>query len=85
MKTKKEKKAAKKAMKPAKETQFRFKPARSPIAEGARLYALAERPSKADFVKVYGPKAPSMTWAQRAKAGVDTRHLQAARAEKSKA
>jgi hypothetical protein len=44
-------------------TQVRSKTARSPIAEGARLYALAGRPTKADFIKVYGPKGPSMTWA----------------------
>jgi hypothetical protein len=50
--------------------------ARASIAEGTRLYALAGRPSKADFIKVYGPQGPRMTWAQRAEAGVDAKHFQ---------
>ena len=33
-------------------------------------------------MKVYGAKGPTMTWAQRAKAGVDAKHFQAALAEK---
>ena len=82
----------KKAKKPIKKTKKRVKPkqvkarskvARSPIAEGTRLYALAGRPTKADFIKVYGPKGPSMTWAQRAKAGVDAKHFQEALKAKS--
>lgn len=41
--------------------------------EGLRLYALAGRPSHADFRKVYGPKGPAMTWEARAKAvGLET-------------
>jgi hypothetical protein len=78
MKTKKPKKskAAKKANKPIKQSQVRSKTARSHIAEGTRLFAVAGRPTKADFIKVYGPKGPSMTWAQRAKAGVDAKHFQ---------
>jgi len=48
------------------------------IAEGTRLFALAGRPTKAQFVKVYGPQGPKMTWEQRAKAGVDAKHFQAA-------
>jgi len=80
MKTKKKSSTAKKA---AKQTQVSSKAARSPIAEGARLYALAGRPTKADFVKVYGPKGPSMTWARRAKAGVDAKHFQEALRAKS--
>jgi hypothetical protein len=85
MKAKKSKKpkAAKKATKPAKQTQVRSKTARSHIAEGTRLFALAGRPTKAQFVKVYGPKGPSMTWAQRAQAGVDARHFQEALKAKS--
>jgi len=39
-------------------------------AEGIRLFQLAGRPSQQDFVKVYGPNGPKMTWEQRAKAGV---------------
>jgi hypothetical protein len=47
----------------------RSKAARAHIAEGTRLFALAGRPTKAQFVKVYGPQGPKMTWAQRAKGG----------------
>jgi hypothetical protein len=68
MKTKKAK-AVKKAKKPAKQAQVRSKAARAHIAEGTRLFALAGRPTKAQFVKVYGPQGPKMTWEQRAKAG----------------
>jgi hypothetical protein len=37
------------------------------------------------FAKGYGPKGPTMTWAQRAEARVDAKHFQAALAAKSKA
>jgi len=47
-------------------------------AEGIRLFTLAGRPSKEDFVKVYGPAGPKMTWEQRAKAGVPPEKFQAA-------
>jgi hypothetical protein len=83
MKTKKKSKPAKKATKPTKQTQVRSKTARSHIAEGTRLFAVAGRPTKADFIKVYGPKGPSMTWAQRAQAGVDAKHFQEALKAKS--
>ncbi len=83
MKTKKVRKE-KKPAKP-KQAQVRSKAARAHIAEGTRLFALAGRPTKAQFVKVYGPMGPKMTWEQRAKAGVDAKHFQAALAEKSKA
>ena len=84
MKSKKKLKAAKKARKPAapKQVQTRSKAARSNIAEGTRLFALAGRPTKARFIKVYGPKGPKVTWAQRAEAGVDAKHFQAALAAK---
>ena len=65
-----------KAKKTAKQTQVRSKAARAHIAEGTRLFALAGRPTKAQFVKVYGAKGPTMTWAQRAKAGVDAKYFQ---------
>ncbi len=81
MKTKKKTRSAKKLAKP-KHTQVRSKAARSNIAEGTRLFALAGRPTKAQFIKVYGPKGPKMTWAQRAAAGVDAKHFQAALAAK---
>jgi hypothetical protein len=78
-------KAATPATAPASTPVTRSKAARARIAEGTRLFALAGRPTKAQFVKVYGPKGPTMTWAERAKAGVDAKHFQAALAEKSKA
>jgi hypothetical protein len=82
----------KKAKKPSKKTKKRVQPkqvktrskaARSHISEGTRLFAVAGRPTKADFIKVYGPKGPSMTWVQRAKAGVDAKHFQEALKAKS--
>jgi hypothetical protein len=82
----------KKAKKPSKKTKKRVqlkqvktrsKVARAHIADGTHLFALAGRPTKADFVKVYGPKGPSMTWVQRAKAGVDAKHFQEALKAKS--
>ena len=76
-------KTVKKAKKPANQTQVRSKTARSHIAEGARLFAVAGRPTKADFVKVYGAKGPAMTWAQRAKAGGGAKHFQEALKAKS--
>ena len=63
----------------------RSKTARAHIAEGTRLFALAGRPTKAQFVKVYGAKGPTMTWVQRAKAGIPAEKFQSALAQKSKA
>lgn len=51
-------------------------------AEGIRLFMLAGRPSQQDFIKVYGPKGPRMTWKQRADAGVPAEKFQAALAAK---
>jgi len=76
-------KTAEKAKKAPKQTQVRSKAARAHIAEGTRLFALAGRPTKVQFVKVYGPQGPNMTLEQRAKAGVDAKHFQAALAAKS--
>jgi hypothetical protein len=81
MKTKKKATRAKKLAKP-KQKQVRSKVARAHIAEGTRLFALAGRPTRAQFVKVYGPQGPKMTWEQRANAGVDAKHFQAALAAK---
>jgi hypothetical protein len=78
MKTNKKSKPAKKATKPIKQAQVRSKSARAHIAEGTRLFVLAGRPTKAQFVKVYGPQGPKMTWEQRAKVGVDAKHFQEA-------
>jgi hypothetical protein len=61
----------------------RSKETRPSIAEGTRQYALAGRPTTADFINLYGPSGPRMTWAQRAKAGVDAKHFQAALKAKS--
>jgi len=82
MKTKKRNatKKVKKTAKP-KRAQARSKA----IAEGTRLFALAGRPTKVQFVKVYWSKGPTMTWAERAKAGVPAGKFQAVLAEKSKA
>jgi hypothetical protein len=81
----KEMKAATKAAPAVSSPVTRSKAARAHIAEGTRLFALAGRPTKTQFVKVYGAKGPTMTWAQRDKAGVDAKHFQAALAEKGKA
>jgi len=51
-------------------------------AKGVRLFALAGRPSRQDFIKVYGPNGPKMTWEQRAEAGVPAEKFQAALAAK---
>jgi hypothetical protein len=51
-------------------------------AEGIRLFALAGRPSQQDFVKVFGPNGPKMTWEQRTNAGVPAEKFQAALAAK---
>jgi hypothetical protein len=51
-------------------------------AEGIRLFTLAGRPSHQDFIKVYGPNGPKMTWEQRAKAGVPAEKFQTALAAK---
>jgi len=77
MKAKKKATRTRKLAKP-KQTQVRSKAARAHIAEGTRLFALAGRPTKAQFVKVYRPQGPKMTWDQRAKAGVDAKHFQEA-------
>jgi murein L,D-transpeptidase YcbB/YkuD len=48
------------------------------IAEGTRLFELAGRPTKAQSIKIYGPRGLQMTWAERAAAGVDAKHFQEA-------
>jgi hypothetical protein len=75
-------KKVKKQGQPRQAHAVRSKAARAHIAKGTRLFALAGRPTKAQFVRVYGPQAPKMTWEQRAKAGVDAKHFQAALAAK---
>ena len=78
-------KAAIPATQPTPKPITRNRAARAHIAEGTRLFALAGRPTKAQFVKVYGPKGPTMTWAQRTEAGVPAEKFQSALAEKHKA
>jgi hypothetical protein len=83
----KRKPAARKKTKTAKglKPQAPKKPAKAAgasRAEGIRLFQLAGRPSQQDFVKVYGPSGPKMTWDQRAEAGVPAEKFQAALAAK---
>lgn len=47
-------------------------------AEGLKLFRLAGRPSREDFIKVYGANGPQMTWDQRAAAGVPAAKFQVA-------
>ena len=82
MKTKKKAAKAKKLAKPKQTQSVRSKAARAHIAEGTRLFALAGRPTKTQFIKVYGPQGPKITWEQRSKAGVDAKHFQAVLAAK---
>ena len=58
------------------------KSAGSSRAEGIRLFKLAGRPTKEQFVLVYGERGPKMTWDERAKAGVSAKQFQAALAAK---
>jgi len=44
--------------------------------EGLRLWVLAGKPKPEDFVKVYGPKGPKMTWDQRAEKGIPAERFQ---------
>ena len=66
------------AMKPQSRRKSATTSAGKSRAEGVRLFTLSGRPSKEDFVKVYGPAGPKMTWEQRAKAGVPAEKFQAA-------
>jgi hypothetical protein len=52
-------------------------------SEGIRLFKLAGRPTKEQFILVYGERGPKMTWQQRAAAGVPAEKFQAALAEKA--
>lgn len=53
-------------------------------AAGQKQFFIAGRPTLAQVIKVYGPKGPTMSWEQRAKAGVPAEKFQAVLAEKSK-
>jgi hypothetical protein len=52
-------------------------------SEGIRLFKVAGRPTREQFVLVYGERGPKMTWEQRAAAGVPAEKFQAALAEKA--
>jgi hypothetical protein len=76
------KKPSKKKVAPsATTTVTRSKAARGNIAEGTRLFALAGRPTKHQFILVYGIRGPRMTWTQRAAAGVPAEEFQEALAK----
>jgi hypothetical protein len=49
---------------------------------GIRLFKVAGRPTKEQFILVYGERGPKMTWEQRAVAGVPAEQFQAALAAK---
>ena len=51
-------------------------------SEGIRLFKVAGRPPKEQFILVYGERGPKMTWEQRAAAGVPAEKFQAALAAK---
>ena len=51
-------------------------------SEGIRLFKVAGRPTKDQFIAVYGERGPTMTWDQRAAAGVPAEKFQAALAAK---
>jgi hypothetical protein len=46
--------------------------------EGLRLWVLAGKPKPEDFIAVYGPKGPKMTWDQRAEKGIAAERFQEA-------
>ena len=58
------------------------KSAGSNRAEGIRLFKLAGRPTKEQFILVYGERGPKMTWEQRGAAGVPAAQFQTALAAK---
>lgn len=67
-----------KAVKTTPKIQPQQKSAGSNRAEGIRLFKLAGRPTKEQFILVYGEKGPRMTWDQRAAAGVPAEKFQSA-------
>jgi hypothetical protein len=50
-------------------------------SEGLRLFKLAGRPTKEQFIRVYGENGPKMTWDQRAAAGIPAEKFQVALAK----
>src|SRR5208282_3794401 len=47
-------------------------------SEGIRLFQLAGRPTKEQFIRVYGERGPRLTWNERAAAGITAEKFQAA-------
>jgi len=47
-------------------------------SEGIRLFQLAGRPTKEQFIRVYGERGTKMTWEERAAAGIPAEKFQAA-------
>jgi len=71
------KRPTRKAVKSAKKTS-----AGKARTEGLRLFTLAGRPTKQQFLLVYGKRGPQMTWQERAEPGVSAKQFQAALAAK---
>jgi hypothetical protein len=69
--------AASKKTKKAKK-KLTSKEAGAARAAGMKLFALAGRPTKEQFIAVYGPNGAKMTWDQRAEAGVPAKKFQEA-------
>ena len=51
---------------------------------GLRLFKLAGRPTKEQFLVVYGKRGHLMTWTQRAEAGIPAEKFQAALAKQAR-
>ena len=51
-------------------------------SEGIRLFKVAGRPTKEQFILVYGERGQRMTWDERAKAGAPAKQFQTALAAK---
>jgi hypothetical protein len=71
-------KKTKKAQKTATPKKLTAKEAGAARAAGMKLFALAGRPTKEQFIAVYGPNGAKMTWDQRAAAGVPAKRFQEA-------
>jgi hypothetical protein len=76
--TKVQAKVKPRAVKAAPKSDSQQKSAGINRSEGIRLFKLAGRPTKEQFVLVYGERGPKMTWEQRAAAGVPAEKFQAA-------
>lgn len=73
-----------KAVKTKTPAQPQQKSAGANRAEGIRLFKIAGRPTKEQFVLVYGERGPKMTWDERAAAGIPAERFQAALAAKQR-